>query len=182
MLTNMIVIIISIVFLTFFVFYKRNLLMRIFSINTAEPANKFQQQLEQTADEIISRMESKIAELDYLLELADKKILKLQEQIELSEASTTLLCSPKQSNLPENILSVNDINEISPFGLDQNTSIDQTNERLDNLTNSKSNQDDDDKRKIVLAMAEQGYNITEISKATGKGKGEIMLLLQLHKR
>jgi DNA-directed RNA polymerase specialized sigma24 family protein len=39
-----------------------------------------------------------------------------------------------------------------------------------------------DRRKQVLAMAEQGYSVTEIAKATGSGKGEIMLLLQLNKK
>ncbi len=39
-----------------------------------------------------------------------------------------------------------------------------------------------DKKQLIMAMADQGYSVTEIAKATGLGKGEIMLLLQLNKR
>jgi hypothetical protein len=30
-------------------------------------------------------------------------------------------------------------------------------------------------------MSAQGYNVTDIAKATGLGKGEVLLLLQLNK-
>ncbi|MPN35775.1 hypothetical protein SDC9_183277 [bioreactor metagenome] len=40
----------------------------------------------------------------------------------------------------------------------------------------------EDKKRLISAMAEQGYNVTEIAKATGMGKGAIMLVLQLHKK
>lgn len=65
--------------------------------------------------------------------------------------------------------------QISSIKIDMNSNIDQDSVE-DTITV------DDDKRRLVLAMAEQGYNITEIAKVTGKGKGEIMLLLQLNKR
>lgn len=39
-----------------------------------------------------------------------------------------------------------------------------------------------DKRNSIIAMADDGYDITEIAQATGISKGEIMLLLQLNKR
>ena len=39
-----------------------------------------------------------------------------------------------------------------------------------------------DRRKLILTMADQGYSVTDIAKATGTGKGEIMLLLQLNKK
>jgi len=184
MLTSMIVTIVSIVFFIFFIFYKRKLLMRIFSINTIEPANQFKHQLEQTADEIIGRMENKIAELEYLLEVADEKISKIEEQIKISDAAaaSSVSCSPEHGTLPGKSTPEYNISGFTLLEPTSNLDIDQEAEKLDNLTRTRANQDDDDKRKLVLAMAEQGYNITEISKATGKGKGEIMLLLQLHKR
>lgn len=180
MLNSMVVTIVALIFFIFFIFYKRDLLMRIFSINTVEPANQFQQQLEQTADEIIGRMESKIAELEYLLEITDEKIINLETQIKLAEAAATSSCEHRI--LPEQNLTGYTINEFRPLEHNSHSVIDQGDEKQDKPHNAKPNQEDDDKRKLVLAMSEQGYNITEISKATGKGKGEIMLLLQLHKR
>lgn len=38
-----------------------------------------------------------------------------------------------------------------------------------------------EQRPVILTMAEQGYTLTEIAKATGLGKGEITLFLELHK-
>lgn len=158
--------------------------MRIFSINTIEPANQFKHQLEQTADEIIGRMESKIAELEYLLELADEKISKIEEQVRISDAAAASSVSRhhEHSTLPGKSSPEYNISRFTLLEPTSNLEIDQEAEKLDNLAGIRTNQDDDDKRKLVLAMAEQGYNIIEISKATGKGKGEIMLLLQLHKR
>lgn len=183
MLTSTIVTIVGLIFFIFFIFYKRSLLMRIFSINTIEPANQFKQQLEQTADEIIGRMESKISELEYLLDMADEKIKSLEEQMKMADGETTLIYGRENRILSdENIASYKE-NECSHLEPTQKFDIEEYADKQENLSNTaKLNPEDEDRRKLVLAMAEQGYNITDISRATGKGKGEIMLLLQLHKR
>ncbi|MDU2066537.1 MAG: hypothetical protein E6713_17100 [Sporomusaceae bacterium] len=46
---------------------------------------------------------------------------------------------------------------------------------------AKLDQSIQQQRPVVLAMAQQGYTVTEISKVTGLGKGEILLFLELNK-
>ena len=52
----------------------------------------------------------------------------------------------------------------------------------DSLPKESKNGANNDKRRIIITMADQGYNVTEIAKTTGMGKGEIMLFLQLNRK
>lgn len=59
-------------------------------------------------------------------------------------------------------------------GMMQDENVEQVN-TTEQLTNHH-------KHSLILTMAEQGYSPVEIAKATGAGKGEILLLLQLNKK
>jgi DNA-directed RNA polymerase specialized sigma24 family protein len=39
-----------------------------------------------------------------------------------------------------------------------------------------------DKRAVILDLAEQGFSVTDIAQKMGVGKGEVMLLLKLRKK
>ncbi|EAX48637.1 hypothetical protein TcarDRAFT_2109 [Thermosinus carboxydivorans Nor1] len=169
MLTGITVTLVVLLFFVFFVVTKKDMLQKLFSLNTAAPAQEFQQQLEQTADHIIRRLETQIAHLEYLLEEADAKMTALDqkiqaaaavfEQLGISGTSLAEQATPNEQNI----------------GIVQDTG-----NKPENIPYSQET--GNDKRRLIFAMAEQGYNITEIAKATGIGKGEVMLILQLNKR
>ncbi|MEN6413162.1 MAG: hypothetical protein ABFC84_10465 [Veillonellales bacterium] len=188
MLTTIILTIVLVFFAGFFIVYKRKLLLRVLSINMTAPTTQLQQQLEQTGDAVIEQMENKIAHLEYLLEAADEKIAKLEKQIiEVKEMTQThsVTAGLPQIPIPHQIVKAYTGQE---YGAIWNHSISDS-----KFENSEKNPESetqgsmkqnvsDDKQRLILAMADQGYNVTEISKATGTGKGAIMLLLQLNKK
>jgi len=183
MLSSIIILIVVVVILI--IFYKRDMLLKMFSLNVTSSTNQFQQQLEQTADIVIKRLEEQIIHLEYLLEEANEKTIKLDEKIQIAQKIvenkttnvTRYLNEPKKP-LPDKSLeevkamSSNPINNIAIA----------TNEvahlSIDNYKELARN----DKRNSIIAMADDGYDITEIAQATGISKGEIMLLLQLNKK
>lgn len=151
------------------------MLIKMFSIDVASSANGFQQQLEQTADIVIKRLEEQIIHLEYLLQEANEKITSLDHKIQtankvLAQESNTdpvipdiMMEEPK--TIPSNAMKNMASNKTANFSADY----DKETARYD-------------KRNAIIEMADLGYDITEIAKATGISQGEIILLLQLNKR
>lgn len=191
MLASIIFTITVLLFFVFFIVSKREMLLRIFSFNAATPSNELTNQLEQTADTILRRLEDQIAHLEYLLEEADIKIDTLNKKIQQCNITTesddilpeTARQKPEnntlqalQQQLP--ILSTQtftDKDEIESVFAGDFSEQSKTENQVNDIVAS-------DKHRLILAMADEGYNVLEIAKATGMGKGEIMLLLQLNKK
>ncbi|CUH96117.1 hypothetical protein P22_2205 [Propionispora sp. 2/2-37] len=176
----------ALLFFVFFVFYKRELLLRLFSINAQKPANEFQERLEQTADDVIQRLEEKIIYLHSLLQEADRKIALLEMKLREEEpAEDTVLSEQKLSVMP--IKKVAALYQQQSKTAEPQKAVDELEKEDSPLTGEtdgfgKEHIFHQDKHRVVVAMAEQGYDVTEIAKAVGMGKGEIMLVLQLNKK
>lgn len=175
MFTGMMLFFVLILFFAFFAVYKRDRLVRLFSLNTAADAGEFQQALEQTADAAVRRLETQIAHLEMLLDEADAKIAMLDERLQavdqapaapspspppaVTAPTVDIYLAPEPPRMPAPPVAAAPAEE--PGGPGPLSA---------------------DRRKLILAMADKGYSVTEIAKATGTGKGEIMLLLQLNKK
>ena len=85
MLNGVVLFILIILSFVWFAFYKRDMLVKMFSLNITAPANELQEQLERTADGVIKRLEDQMAHLEYLLEEADAKSAKLDQQLQEAE-------------------------------------------------------------------------------------------------
>ena len=153
---------------------KRDALSRLLSSNheVIRTRSHFQQELEKTAEQVIMQLEDKIFHLEYLLQEADKKMALLDERVALAEKAYADL---KEIPLQSATCQVN----LNP---NSNYSMSSEQEKKAAIDKVNVNQKQTDKRSLVLEMAAQGYSATEISKTTGIGKGEILLLLQLSKR
>ena len=81
MFSGNLIFLVIIIFLVVFIFYKREMVSKVFSLNVESSANKFQEQLEEAADLVIQRLEERINYLEDVLEIADAKILNLDEKI-----------------------------------------------------------------------------------------------------
>lgn len=88
MMSSSIIIIILFLFLLFFMFYKRDMLIKMFSIDVTSSANQFQEQLEETADLVIKRLEDQISHFEALLEEANSKNTNLDNKILMMTALT----------------------------------------------------------------------------------------------
>lgn len=179
MFSNLFVIALVIIFLVIFVFYKRQMIVKMFSLNVASSTGQFQEQIEETAEFVIQRLEEKIRHLEELLAEADIKIAKLDARITMTEKVATKktetgILFHKLSNFSENNKRDNKdegpAHHLNSLQAASNTGIDQDKEaaRIH-------------KRNSVLALAKEGYSSIEIAKNTGISKSEIMLLLQLNK-
>jgi len=155
----------------FLIFYKWGQLKQMFSIDVTSPANRFQEQLEQTADIVIKRLEEKIIHLESLLNEANEKIINLADKI---QAANEILHR-------ENSSSKESLNPLISSAIGSNIET-VTNEIAAISINNYKNMGRSDKRSSIIEMADLGYDITEIAKTTGISKGEIMLLLQLNKK
>lgn len=176
MLTGMIVFVVIILFFVFFVVYKRGMIVRMFTLNAASPAGEFQQELERTADAAIRRLETQIAHLEYLLDEADARIAELDGKLAASRQAGepgAALAAAAQAAPPEQPPAASIDVRLAPEAPPVAPAAEEPQGR---------EAPGADRRKLILAMAEQGYSVTEIAKTTGAGKGEIMLLLQLNKK
>ena len=160
------------------------MLLKIFSLNVASSANKFQEQLEEAADAVIQRLEDRISYLEDVLATADAKITSLDEKIRTAKK---ILEKETKHSIKAPIQSITDSSE---FKREEEI---RTDEKLDHMAvplkeSNKLGMDNykeiarNNKRDSVLALADQGYNSIEIAKITGISKSEIILLLQLNKR
>lgn len=150
------------------VFYKRELLIKMFSVNITSPTSQFQAQLEQTGDLVIKRLEEKIIELEYLLEEANKKMISLDYKIQAADKILDKVHNEKKdmsADLAKGNQAENRKKEITDLNIDLYRDLPR-----------------EDKGKLIIEMSDLGYDITEIAQATGMSKGEIMLLLQLNKK
>ena len=166
MSSTSIIAIVLLLFIVLFAIYKRDMITKMFSLNVDASRVQFQQELEQTADAIIKRLEDQNAHLEYLLQEADVKLDLLDQRIQVAEELTKQMISFTPAST-EGTASTIDI-QVKP-DIDEIATI------------IPLEPPHSDKRSLIIAMADQGYNVTEIAKATSLGKGEIMLLLQLHK-
>jgi hypothetical protein len=176
MLTSTIVAVLIFLCLLFFIIYKRDVLMRIFTIDASLPANELQEQLERTADSVVQRLEDKIAHLEYLLDEADAKIELLEKYIEAAPKEAKGGLQNVVQAAPVQIMTAYQANNNLPKEPESSSMPDVTAHSRESAMVNHS-----DKKSVVLAMAEQGYNVTEIAKVLNLGKGEVMLLLQLNK-
>ena len=191
LLTGVIVSLVAVLLLVFLLVYKKEMIIKMFMLNISAPANEFTQQLEQSADSIIRRLENEAAELELLLEEAESKIGMLSQQVEhankiieqlmelennqkrLDQKLVSLIETENPPPLPTALSEVEATHSIDVDNMEDIVDLSQINNKeLANL----------EKHRLIIAMADQGYNVTEIAKATGMGKGEIILLLQLNKK
>jgi acetolactate synthase regulatory subunit len=167
----------------FIIIYKRKMLIKMFSINISTLADEFRIEMETTADRAVKRLEQQMAQLEYLLDEADTKISALEECLRRAENINIM---PAESN--RSIASVNPELHSAADAFQSR----QLHEQPTDLPSSYPNQPpsqfnsrlldvSQDKREQVIAMHRQGYNVLQIAKATSMGKGEVMLLLELHK-
>lgn len=179
MLTGFILLIVFILFFIFFAVYKRDMLTKMFSLNASQSAGEFQAELEKTADNVIKRLETHIAHLELLLEEADQKIALLDQKLQTTNPLPTAAPEITEPSL----FAAATISEQQP-AFELALSDAGGAQQLDNNLATKDHKEtiSIDKRRLIFTMAQQGYNVTEIAKTTGVGKGEIMLLLQLHKK
>ena len=175
MFTGLIVTLLIILFIIFFIYYKRDMLIRLFSLRIEDPTLQLQNQLQETANTIIDRLETQITQLEYLLEEADKRIDILNQQLQEAKHCTN---NPGGSSRTEPDYSVG--REVSNESALSKEIVSEA-KNTENL-NKQDLIEEKNRRQLVLGLAEQGYTITEIAKATAIGKGEIMLLLQLNKK
>ncbi|SCM80433.1 conserved hypothetical protein [uncultured Sporomusa sp.] len=186
MLTGVIVSLVAVLLLVFLLVYKKEMIIKMFMLNVSAPANEFSQQLEQTADSIIRRLEDESAQLELLLEEAEAKIGILSQQVEYAnkiiEQLMELENRPNSDNYRQESRteSVSHVPEPTP-AMELAPPADDIAELLDDNKLDKEPVNIE-KHRLIIAMADQGYTITEIAKATGVGKGEITLLLQLNKK
>lgn len=185
MFSSILISIIVIIFLVLFIFYKRDMLIKVFSLNLTTSANQFQEQIEETADIVIHRLEEQIIHLEELLVEADIKIKNLDNKIYaakliLEKQNEEITAFPSQDRLVT--LDSESGENVELYSNDASTII------IPVEGNSKLGIDDykamepNDRRIHILAMVDQGYNSTEIAQITGISKGEIMLRLQLDKK
>jgi hypothetical protein len=179
MVSNLFIFVLMIIFLILFVFYKRDMLVKVFSLNVASSANQFQEQIENTADIVIQRLEERICHLESVLEAADAKIMSLDKKIMIAEE---VLKKEIKDIIPfENIANVSDAKREENLRIptkSNDVAVKNNTIGIDNYKEIARN----NKRNSVLALADQGYSSVEIAKTTGISKSEIILLLQLNKR
>jgi len=154
-----------------FIFYKRDMLIQMFPMAMTSPASRLQEQLEQTADIVIMRLEEQITHLEKLLEEANEKITSLDNKI---QAANKIL-NKENNNIKDSLNPFISSEPTTKIGVIENEI------KTTSVANYKE-MGRNDKRSSIIEMANLGYDVTEIAKNTGISKGEIMLLLQLNKK
>jgi len=176
MLTGLIIVVVIILSLVIFAVYKRDMVTKMFSLRVDDQANLFQEQLEYTADKVVARLEEQITHLELLLEEADHKIALLENKIRVADEAAN-----RAIQLSAGLEKSWESRPQQEQDKDTEERPGQEPEAGDTIS-PKPEMINYDKKRLILAMAAQGYSVTEIAKAAGLGKGEIMLLLQLNKR
>lgn len=168
------------------------MLIRLFTANVSSSANQFTENLEQTANVIIRRLEEEAAQLELLLEEAEMKIGMLSQQVEhankiidqMAELGNYQdrknICSSYNETAFDSEIKKTQLasNERQMYAEDKQEPAGTIFRDAEGMVKETAH---NEKYRYVISMYEQGYNITEIAKVTGIGKGEIMLLLQLNK-
>jgi hypothetical protein len=141
--------------------------------NFGTAANQMQQQLEETADQIVERIGSQIDRLEFLIQAADDKIIQLDQKLkDLDSQKDMTVTQPieKQTKSFEEVLqeSTRDGETIAE------DSVQEIFPKQAKLKVSKTN-------KMVFEMLEQGESIESIAKKTGIGKGAINLIREMYR-
>ncbi|QJW48389.1 hypothetical protein HA075_23470 [bacterium BFN5] len=187
MITGISIALIAIFIIIYFI-SKREAIQRLFANRISSSTRELQHELENTADSVIKKMEDHISQLEYLISEADEKIHSLDKKLKTANQlirdlhdvdKPTLLEFEKTENLANDYL---EKREEKPLSFDDYVTLDESSNRINDSKTMNRELISEDKKRLVAAMAEQGYNVTEIAKATGMGKGAIMLVLQLHKK
>jgi ElaB/YqjD/DUF883 family membrane-anchored ribosome-binding protein len=176
----------------FIIVYKRQMLIKMFSINIASMADEFRTQMEVTADQAVKKLDNQMAQLEYMLEEADAKILALETR--LQQAEQKCICqTPTEVSQTINDIPFAGVSVADPQlrnELEQQISslkgqvVSSACAPLSQPLPQSAGRHQDvapDRRKQVISMHQQGYNVVEIAKATAMGKGEVMLVLELNK-
>ena len=167
---------------------KRETVHRLFSNHVSISTREFQNELENTADSVIKRLENHISQLEYLISEADEKLLSLDKKL---KSANQLIRDLHPLDHPTSIDSekTEDLANIhyeekyeQPLSFNEYVPLNESSNQLSDSKTMNRETIGEDKKRLIAAMAEQGYNVTEIAKATGMGKGAIMLVLQLHKK
>ncbi len=162
--------IVGLIFIVLLIFYKRDLFMKMFSGSVTSPTSRFQEQLEQTGDLVIKRLEEKIVQLEYLLEEANQKVTLLDHKIQMANKILD-----KEHTEKKYLDTTTNVGTVKQVEVTKKAFTDLNIEHYRSMPRK-------DKRSLIIEMTDLGYDITEIAKATGISKGEIMLLLQLNKK
>lgn len=176
----------------FIAVYKRQMIIKMFSLNVAAMADEFRNEVEYTADKAVKRLEEQMTHLEYLLEEADSKIVLLEEKLRQAELRqpnpvTADESEAELSPMHLDMLQSADSNQFSTGSSPQQFQLASSQDGDWSLTNPLRQfapQPADtakEKREQVINMHRQGFNVLEIAQATSMGKGEVMLLLELHK-
>lgn len=168
------------------------MIVKMFMLKLSAPANEFTQQLEQTADSIIRRLEEEAAQLELLIEEAETKIGLLSQQVEHANKIIEQLSAleekrsvAEQQDLGLVVAEVGNASVppvVDDVLLEPVQPIAELSIEADENKHTVKEVINVEKYRHIIAMADQNYTVTEIAKATGMGKGEIMLLLQLNKK
>ena len=128
----------------------------------ADSTDYFQMQLEESADQIIARMQNHVDHLEYLISEADEKIFALDQRLKkIDQLNHEVDVPSKLSDGQEQLVA------------DDGES---------NADNAMINMDVSTLNKQVYSLLDQGMNLNEIAKKTGIGKGAVLLISQMYKK
>lgn len=172
---------------------------RIAKDQLSGPVLRIQEELMLTADSAVDRMDGKMAQIEILLEELDRRgrlisqqierQQTIQNQIEIQRKQLSELLQQQQQKLElefenrrlalENMIrfpvTVNAVAPVEPVTVSASP------KKIATL--KKNNEDQQlDKRAMILKLSEEGLNETEIAQKIGVGKGEVTLLLRLRKK
>ncbi len=128
----------------------------------ADSTDYFQMQLEESADQIIARMQNHVDHLEYLISEADEKIFALDQRLKKIDRLNHEVHVPSKSSDEQERL-VSDDGE-------------------SNTDNAMINMDVSTLNKQVYSLLDQGMNLNEIAKKTGIGKGAVLLISQMYRK
>ena len=128
----------------------------------ADSTDYFQMQLEESADQIIARMQNHVDHLEYLISEADEKIFALDQRLKKIDRLNHEVDVPSKSSDEQERLVADDGES--------------------NTDNAMINMDVSTLNKQVYSLLDQGMNLNEIAKKTGIGKGAVLLISQMYKK
>lgn len=124
----------------------------------ADSTDYFQLQLEESAEQIISKLRNHVEHLEYLIQEADEKIFALDQRLKRFDTLNRI-----QMDVEKNVITEEAIENSSAL------------EEKVEMNISEINQQ-------VYDLISQGIDTNEIAKRTGIGKGAVLLISQMHKK
>lgn len=172
----MLILILFVLFI-FFIVLKKDMLIKMFNLNTNQSALEFKKELEKTGDAVVERLEEKITELEYLLAEADNKIEKLNELFIVYQGIPVKEDKIHNDNQQEYKMNTDFSRQLALAAYKSSQTKSETVQHLNNIDIDNSK----DKQKQVLLLLQQGQNEVDIAKNLGLGLAEVRLLMQLNK-